>query len=67
MNITIIVLYLQINIARILHLRYKVGVTEIAILTPYSAQKNKLLEMVKKQPGKLGKLKVASVTESQGN
>ena len=39
---------------------------EIAVLTPYSAQKNKLLDMVKKLPGELKKLKIASVTESQG-
>ena len=57
---------LQIRIAKCLHLQHKVDVPEIAVLTPYSAQKNKLLNMVKKLPGELKKLKIASVTESQG-
>ena len=39
---------------------------DVAILTPYSAQKNKLLEIVKKLPREFRNLKVASINESQG-
>ena len=39
---------------------------DIAVLTPYSAQKSKLMERVKKETGKLRDIVVASVTESQG-
>ena len=57
---------LQIEIAKTLHHQHGVKVGEIAVLSPYSAQKNKILEMVKKLPGELRKLRVASITESQG-
>ncbi len=53
-------------IARTLLNGHGVPVEDIAILTPYSAQKNKLLEMVKNLPREFRKLKVASITESQG-
>ena len=36
------------------------------MLSPYSAQKSKILEMVKQLPSDLRRLKVASITESQG-
>lgn len=42
---------------------HKVGVDQIAVLTPYSAQKN-LIDR-KMREAKL-KIKVASITESQG-
>ena len=35
-------------------------------MTPYSAQKNKILEMMKGLDEPLADLKVASITESQG-
>ena len=54
---------LQIEIATTLHKVHKVGMEQIAILTPYSAQKN-LIDKKTKQ-AKL-KIKVASITESQG-
>ena len=38
----------------------------MAVLSPYSAQKSKILEMVKQLPSDLRRLKVASITESQG-
>ena len=56
----------QIEIARILHCKHKIPLEEIAVLTPYSAQKNKILKMVKKPDETLCNLKVASITESQG-
>ena len=55
----------QIKIAGVLLSEYNVPVKEIAILTPYSAQKNKLLKMVDSS-NLLQGLKVASITESQG-
>ncbi len=36
---------------------------DIAVLTPYSAQRNEIVKML---PGKYSDLKVASITESQG-
>ena len=47
-------------------MQHKVPVQDIAILTPYSAQKAKLHKMVKDLPAEFHELKVASVTESQG-
>ena len=38
----------------------------MSVLSPYSAQKSKILEMVKQLPSDLRRLKVASITESQG-
>ena len=54
---------LQIGIATTLHKVHKVGLKQIAVLTPYSAQKN-LIDKKMKQ-AKLD-IKVASITESQG-
>ena len=56
----------QVKIAKTLHQNYKVPVSEMAVLSPYSAQKSKILEMVKQLPSDLRRLKVASITESQG-
>ena len=47
-------------------MQHRVPVQDIAILTPYSAQKAKLHKMVKDLPAEFHELKVASVTESQG-
>ena len=54
---------LQIGIATTLHKVHKVGLKQIAVLTPYSAQKNLIDEKMKE--AKLD-IKVASITESQG-
>ncbi len=48
-----------------LHNQHGVPVEEIAVLTPYSAQKNEISERVKKLAN-IRNLKVASITESQG-
>ena len=55
---------LQVEIATILHKVHKVGVEQIAVLTPYSAQKNVIEKKMKEAELKI---KVASITESQGN
>ena len=55
---------LQVEIAMTLHKVHKVGVEQIAVLTPYSAQKNFIDKKMKE--AKLD-IKVASITESQGN
>ena len=60
-------MFLQIKIVKTLHYEHKIGVNEIAVLTPYTSQKSKLLEMVKKLPKELTHLKIASVMESQGH
>ena len=58
---------LQISIAKRLLTEYNVSQEDIAILTPYSAQKSKLLEVAKDSlPEKFKNLKVRSITESQG-
>ena len=62
----ILCLIIQVKIAKTLHQNYKVPVSEMAVLSPYSAQKSKILEMVKQLPSDLRRLKVASITESQG-
>lgn len=54
---------LQVEIATVLHKVHKVGMEQIAILTPYSAQKTLIDRRVKE--AKLS-IKVASITESQG-
>ena len=51
------------EIATTLHKVHKVGVEQIAVLTPYSAQKTLIDKKMKE--AKL-KIKVASITESQG-
>jgi superfamily I DNA and/or RNA helicase len=49
---------------KVLHKRHKVSTSCIAVLTPYSAQKNLIEEKMKE--AKLNNIKVASITESQG-
>jgi superfamily I DNA and/or RNA helicase len=49
---------------KVLNKRHKVSTSCIAVLTPYSAQKNLIEEKMKE--AKLDKIKVASITESQG-
>ena len=66
MALIVLHVLIQIKIAKTLHHQHGVAVDEIAIMSPYSAQKNKILEMVKKLPDELCKLRVASITESQG-
>ena len=39
---------------------------DVAILTPYSAQKSKLLEMMNTLPREFSRIKVGSIIESQG-
>ena len=57
------IILLQIGIATALHKVHKVGLEQIAILTPYSAQKNLIDKKMKE--AKLD-IKVASITERQG-
>ena len=54
---------LQVNIAKVLNRKHKVSTSCIAVLTPYSAQKNLIEEKMKE--AKLN-IKVASIIESQG-
>ena len=54
---------LQVNIAKVLNKKHKVSTSCIAVLTPYSAQKNLIEEKMKE--AKLN-IKVASIIESQG-
>ena len=48
-----------------LNRKHKVSTNQIAVLTPYSAQKHLIGEKI--QQAKLNKVTVASITESQGN
>ena len=54
---------LQIGIATALHKDHKVDLEQIAVLTPYSAQKNLINKKLKEAELDV---KVASITESQG-
>ena len=54
---------LQVDIAKVLIRRHKVETKHIAVLTPYSAQKNLIEEKMSKANLNV---KVASITESQG-
>ena len=54
---------LQIEIATTLHKVHCVDMDQIAVLTPYSAQKTLITKKMKE--AKL-KIKIASITESQG-
>ena len=56
---------IQVEIARVLHRDHGVPVEEIAILTPYSAQKDKI-QKESQATRDIRKLKVASINESQG-
>ena len=52
------------DIARVLHNIHKVEFSQMAVLTPYSAQKEEIKKLA--DQAKLTGLKVASITESQG-
>ena len=53
----------QVEIARVLNKRHKVETKQIAVLTPYSAQKNLIEE---EMTNAHLNIKVTSITESQG-
>ena len=60
----------KIEIAGVLHYLHNVRLEEMAILTPYSAQKDEIRKLavmakLQKEEGRVG-IKVASITESQG-
>ena len=55
--------YMQVEIIRVLISRHQISVEQIAVLTPYSAQKNVIEDKLHK--ARL-KVKVASITDSQG-
>ena len=54
------------EIAKLLHNKYNVPVTELAVLTPYTSQKDVIKKIVKQGPKYLENLLVASINESQG-
>ena len=60
---SMVCLLLQVQIAKVLNIRHKVNTSHIAVLTPYSAQKNLIEDKMKEANLKI---KVASITESQG-
>ena len=54
------------QIARVIHVVYKVGLNKIALMTPYRAQKDHIKKLVI-DAGLLAKgLTVTTITESQG-
>ena len=61
------ILMVKVEIVKVIHEAHKVKLTEIAVLTPYKAQKSCLKELADKA-GLLGPegLVVATITESQG-
>ena len=54
------------EIARTLHVKHKIPVNEMAVLTPYSAQKDTIKKVVNDEPKPLNTLLVVSISESQG-
>ena len=55
----------KVELARVLHYIHEIHVSRMAILTPYSAQKEEIRKLAIRAKLPTG-LKVASVTESQG-
>ena len=57
--------------ARVLHYIHKIDISRMAILTPYSAQKEEIRKLAVQakllSSDQSTGLKVASITESQGN
>ncbi len=47
-------------------MKHNVPITELAILTPYSAQKEKIKTFIKTNNRELREILVASISESQG-
>ena len=64
---SVVLMYpLQIEIVCVLHHRHKVAISELAVLTPYSAQKEKIKKMAQEKTGDMKNLRVASIIGSQG-
>ena len=57
----------QVKIASVLHQEHKIAISEMAVLTPYTAQKEKIKKLVQKKAGDLKNLRVSSINESQGS
>lgn len=56
---------MQVRIVQVLHQDYRVETQQLAILTPYSAQKSMIKKKLQ-QHGRLKEIKVSTITESQG-
>ena len=55
------------EIVRVLHCKHKVPNCQIAVLTPYKAQKEKIKDKLKQgEPDDLKNIQVESISESQG-
>ena len=59
-------LNLQIQIVQVLHSDHEVPMDDIAILTPYSAQKRTLQKKVADMTKEFSSLKIVTISESQG-
>ena len=60
----LMILSFQIQIARVIHQVYKAKLSEIALMTPYRAQKDCVKQLA--NVAGLDGLTVATITESQG-
>ena len=60
------IILFQVEIAKVLHRDFKVDLKDIAVLTPYFTQKEKIKLLVKDDKI-MKKLTVATINDSQGN
>ena len=59
-----VLFFLQVQIVKVLHRTKRIPEDEIAVLTPYSSQKDVILNEISKEG--LSEITIQTVTESQG-